>query len=72
MGDGGPSFLALVHHPDLPLSVSTWFHIVHHRGLSHERPIKAPSPWGQGHATPLSYMEKVSYGPPTFVWSPHM
>ena len=36
---GGPSFLALVHHPNLRLSVSTGFHIGHHKGLSHKRPI---------------------------------
>ena len=34
---GGSSVLAHVHHPNLRLSVSTRFHIGHHRGLSHER-----------------------------------
>ena len=29
-----------IHHPNLQLFVSTGFHIGHHRGLSHERPIK--------------------------------
>ena len=36
---GVPSFLALVHHPNLRLSVSTGFYLGHHRGLSHERPV---------------------------------
>ena len=36
----GQSFLALVHHPHLRLSVTARFHIGHHRGLSHERPTK--------------------------------
>ena len=36
---GGQSFLELVHHPNLRLFVSAGFHIGHHRGLSHGRPI---------------------------------
>ena len=36
---GGQSFLALVHHPDFRLFISTGFLIGHHRDLSHERPI---------------------------------
>ena len=35
---GGPSFLALVHHPNLQRNVSTGFHLGHHRGLSLEIP----------------------------------
>ena len=37
--EGVQSFLALVHHPNLRLSVSTGFHVGHHSGLSHERPV---------------------------------
>ena len=36
---GGPSFLALVHHPNLGPSVSTGFAIGHHKGPSNKRPI---------------------------------
>ena len=35
-GWGSQSFLTLVHHPNLQLPVSAG----HHRGFSHERPIK--------------------------------
>ena len=37
---GGQSFLALAHHPNLQLFVSAGFHIGHHRGLSHERQMR--------------------------------
>ena len=35
----GQSFLALVYHLNLRLSVSTGFQMGHHRGLSYERPM---------------------------------
>ena len=36
--------MALVHHPNLQLSVGAGFHLGHHRGLSHERPMNLKIP----------------------------